>query len=864
MALTKTNQYGGFFALGLAALALGLLALADEAEGQLAWRDIASAGPLDHVWIGNELSCQVSHTADPFDYQFYPSRVIPGDCGTIIASGSTLYGPNFASHGTTATTAMAITPWTPVSQSAVTGTGTLADPFTVKTEVVAPPPGTLRVEQWDYYVIGSEAYTTKVVVHNTGPAAVSVVIYRAGDCYLGGSDSGYGALDVTAPNSVACSKNPDNTPPGRNEEFIPITPGSKFYHHGFNTVWTHINTRTMFPDTCMCTTLQDNGAGLSWSFTIAAGSSVTVEQETRFGLNPVQANFDWSPDPPCRNGLVTFRDTSTTPTPTTLVSSTWDMGDGTTYTRAPWTSSITHTYSNAGTYTVTLKVKNSLGAEAQRQKNVDVIACVPTPDFTWSPIPACMKDPMTFVDTSTTPGGTTLRNSAWTFGDGAIQDYDPWVATTTHTYSRLGTYTVTLRVENSLGEFASIKKDVDVISCPPTADFGWTPLSVCHNWPVTFDDLSMPFRASSPIAKATWTFGDGTIVYKEPPTATVVHTFTKPGSYFVSLEVTDIRGEMHEQAHVVKAVNCPPKISPIKDYTVYELETVAFGLSGSDPNKDPIAFFMDRGPLPSTAQLEGMYFSWKAPKGSAGTYAPIQFWVADVYGASDHRNITITVLPGPDAPNPGSSDADADGIPDGQDPCPNTPGTSGCPTGTGTGSTESGGSDSTGDAGVAPPPSLADADSDGVPDHFDNCPATPNPMQLDMDRDGVGDACDVDLDGDGIAQLDADGRILDNCPFLFNPDQRDSRGHGVGDACRGDADGDGILDAEDPCPWTVERQCEPATKAPGIEPGRAPTGVASGASGAGSMQGWVWGAAAVAAVAAGVAVLLIRRRKSED
>ncbi len=37
-----------------------------------------------------------------------------------------------------------------------------------------------------------------------------------------------------------------------------------------------------------------------------------------------------------------------------------------------------------------------------------------------------------------------------------------------------------------------------------------------------------------------------------------------------------------------------------------------------------------------------------------------------------------------------------------------------------------------------------DSDGDGVPDHLDNCPDTPNPNQEDTDDDRAGDACDLD------------------------------------------------------------------------------------------------------------------------
>ncbi len=43
-----------------------------------------------------------------------------------------------------------------------------------------------------------------------------------------------------------------------------------------------------------------------------------------------------------------------------------------------------------------------------------------------------------------------------------------------------------------------------------------------------------------------------------------------------------------------------------------------------------------------------------------------------------------------------------------------------------------------------------DRDGDGVPDSIDNCVDTPNPDQMDLDSDGAGDACDDDIDGDGL------------------------------------------------------------------------------------------------------------------
>ena len=242
----------------------------------------ASSGPLTHVAIGNELSCQIQHTGDTA-LEFFPSSTTPGDCGTFVAVGGTVFGPDFANHDGSATSSVtsgSYTPFSAGSQTAKTGSGTSSNPFKVVTTANLGGTG-LSITQTDTYVAGQESYRTDVVIHNGGGSAQPFTVYRAGDCYLQGSDSGFGFSGTNG--SVGCSANANNTPPGRIEEWFPITGGANFLEDHYSSVWAAIATQAPFSNQCaQCTNSVDNGAGISWSGTIQPGQSLTFSHYTTF------------------------------------------------------------------------------------------------------------------------------------------------------------------------------------------------------------------------------------------------------------------------------------------------------------------------------------------------------------------------------------------------------------------------------------------------------------------------------------------------------------------------------------------------------------------------------------------------------
>jgi hypothetical protein len=234
---------------------------------------------LTNVFLGEDASVQIAYAGDTA-YQFYPTSAIPGDGGSFVVVDDTLYAPDFANHDQTATSSLgSYTPFTSVSQTSVTGSGTAADPYQVVTVVDVGTTG-LRLTHTDTYLVGEESYLTEIDISNSGGSAQDIILYRAADCYLGGSDDGYGYVDAFG--GVACSKTAHNSPPDQIVQFLPITAGSTYYEAGFSEVWSWIGSQLPFPDTCRCEEEIDNGAGISWQLTIPASGQSTISHLTTF------------------------------------------------------------------------------------------------------------------------------------------------------------------------------------------------------------------------------------------------------------------------------------------------------------------------------------------------------------------------------------------------------------------------------------------------------------------------------------------------------------------------------------------------------------------------------------------------------
>lgn len=387
------------------ALALGLIS---TEQAFAASQDIQSTGPLTDISLGDDLSCQIAYQGQR---QFYSPSSAPANCGTVLSVDSASAGPQ--SYGLTRA---AGNRFTGVSQSAPAGAGTPQDPYKVTTVVDAGSTG-LRVTQVDSYVVGQEYYRSDITVANTSSSGVQAGrLYHAADCYLQGSDSGYGYADAST-NAVACAQNANNDPPALIEEFAPLTAGARYSEAYYSDVWVNVENQTDLPNTCDCTTSQDNGMGLEWHFSLDAGQSQTFSMLSSFSPQGVVApnhsitatgGHSFSGDAPLTvsGPLATFTDSVPNTTPGDYTASV-DWGDhsasspGTiTSNGNSFTVTGSHSYANAGVFTITVTI--AVNGNSSQGTVADSVAAS---DPARGPAPASKP-------TALTGGATGTRNSA--------------------------------------------------------------------------------------------------------------------------------------------------------------------------------------------------------------------------------------------------------------------------------------------------------------------------------------------------------------------------------------------------------------------------------------------------------------------
>ena len=233
-------------------------------------------------------------------------------------------------------------------------------------------------------------------------------------------------------------------------------------------------------------------------------------------INPcnLSANFSGAGT----NGVFNFNNTSTgTSAGVTYL---WNFGDATTSSSV----SPSHTYTNAGNYTVTLSANNNYSYSCVSTKTtvISVSICSLASNFTHT---VGANGLVNFSSTST--GTNALTGYSWNFGDGNNGNG----ANTSHVYNN-GNYIATLNAVNysvnpSCSDTSSHAITVNTNTCIANANFSIAPTATAQYWNVI---PASPANVSS----AIWTWGDGS----SSNTLYTSHQYSAAGTYSICLTVT--------------------------------------------------------------------------------------------------------------------------------------------------------------------------------------------------------------------------------------------------------------------------------------------------------------------------------------
>ena len=237
-----------------------------------------TGSPLTIV-VGNDTSLQVTNSNVPGTGQFYPPDCTAGqtaDSGVFAGIGTTIFGPDFNNHPC-GSASNSYTPWTPVSLSPVSGTGTSSDPFTVVIVVNAGISGVQLTETITY--VNGDAKATIVLSWTATPPpgiplatpTVAVNAFVGSDLYLADNDRGFSFGAAGGAGGHGADTNCVELQ--YTITWLGTTPATAWTAQGYSSVWDEISAGNL--DNTVDPTCIDNGASLEWAG-LNVGTTPTV------------------------------------------------------------------------------------------------------------------------------------------------------------------------------------------------------------------------------------------------------------------------------------------------------------------------------------------------------------------------------------------------------------------------------------------------------------------------------------------------------------------------------------------------------------------------------------------------------------
>jgi len=294
---------------------------------------------------------------------------------------------------------------------------------------------------------------------------------------------------------------------------------------------------------------------------------------TTVTVNNVAPTVDAGPDDTINEGDTFTSSGSFTDPGSDTWTATVNYGDATGTLSLPLsgkTFSLSHTYSDNGTFTVTVIVNDDDGGSGSDTAIVTVNNVAPTATFSNDG----PKDEGSVVTVSFSNQYDPGTSDTFTYSfdwenDGTYDIIDQVSASAMNTWNDNGSYTVKGRIKDNDGDYNEYTTVVTVNNVAPTATFGNDgPKNEGSIVTVLFSNQDDPGTSDTFTYSFDWE-NDGTYDIVDQLSASATHSWNDNGSFTVKGRIKDNDGDYNEYTTAVTVQNVEPLISPMDEKSTY-------------------------------------------------------------------------------------------------------------------------------------------------------------------------------------------------------------------------------------------------------------------------------------------------------